>query len=59
MLAYIRATWQKHRCIGPFIGRALLTVLAALVVRALRAYLARQGSIVYRPSHKAAPGAPL
>jgi hypothetical protein len=59
MLAYIRVTWHEHKCISPPIGRTVLYKLAVLTLRAHRAHLARQESIVYRRTHGAAPGAPL
>jgi hypothetical protein len=57
MLACMRVTWHEHRCIDSPIGRTVLCVLAVLTLRAHRAHLARQESMVYRRTHGAAPGA--
>jgi len=59
MLACIRATWYKHEYTGPPIGRAMLYMLAVLAARALRAYLVRQESIVYKHAYEAALEASL
>jgi hypothetical protein len=57
MLACMRVTWHEHKCISLPIGRTMLYVLAVLALRAHRAHLARQESIVYRHTHGAALGA--
>jgi hypothetical protein len=59
MLAYMRVAWHEYKYISPSIGRTVLYKLAVLALRVYRAHLARQESIIYKYTHRAAPGAPL